>query len=310
MTDSGSGIRNNNYVFIDLDANGDGDFTDMSDMMVYAMSVVSDGLCEFELSTDLADGTYGFRARSSDAAGNSGTSEEAFVTISVGPRTIISDPSATLTSNESVSYTVTFEDVNFAESALTADDVVLNATGTADGTVSIEGSGTSYTITISNITGDGTLGISIPAGAAHDDSDNLSLAATSDTFTVDNTAPTVTIDQADDQADPSANMIAYFTVVFSEAVSDFDAGDVTLDGTATGTLLVAVASVGFDRTTYTVTVTGITAEGTVIAAIAADARPRRSRKRQCGVDQYGQHRDLRRGQLQAYCRHDSPRYGG
>ena len=72
-------------------------------------------------------------------------------------------------------------------------------------------------------------------------------------MTCDNARPTVTINQAAAQADPTNASPIIFTVVFSEAVTGFTAGDVTLGGTAGGTL------VGLSRrgaTTYTVAVTG------------------------------------------------------
>lgn len=50
-----------------------------------------------------------------------------------------------------------------------AEDVVLNRTGTAEGTVSTTRSGAfSRTVTISNLVGDGTLAISLPADIAQD----------------------------------------------------------------------------------------------------------------------------------------------
>jgi len=60
-----------------------------------------------------------------------------------------------------------------------------------------------------------------------------------------------------------------FRVVFSAAVSDFTAADVTLGGTAPGALIAAVAPVGSDGTTYDVSVSGMTGAGTVTASIAA-----------------------------------------
>src|SRR6266542_1451321 len=71
---------------------------------------------------------------------------------------------------------------------------------------------------------------------------------TQPTVTLDNTAPSVTIDQASGQADPTTTSPIHFTVVFSETVSDF----------ATGS-----------GTTYNVAVSGMTTRGTVIASLAA-----------------------------------------
>ena len=66
--------------------------------------------------------------------------------------------------------TVTYADANFnATSNLTnAGITLITKTGTAAGTCNVSGAGTSYTVTISNITGAGTLGISVGAGIASD----------------------------------------------------------------------------------------------------------------------------------------------
>lgn len=76
---------------------------------------------------------------------------------------------------------------------------------------------------------------------------------------------TVTINQGSGQADPTGDSSIVFDVVFSEAVTGFATGDVTLSGTAGATTAVVAGS----GTTYTVTVTGMTGDGTVIATIAA-----------------------------------------
>jgi hypothetical protein len=90
----------------------------------------------------------------------------------------------------------------------------------------------------------------------------------SGTFTLttpDVTPPTVTINQAAGQADPSNGSPINFSVVFSESVADFATGDVTLSGTAGST----TATVTGSGTTYNVAVSGMTGNGTVIATVAA-----------------------------------------
>src|SRR5205823_10752224 len=87
------------------------------------------------------------------------------------------------------------------------------------------------------------------------------------TVTVDITAPTVTINQAVGQADPTNTSPINFTVVFSEATTDFATGDVTLSGTAGAT----TATVTGSGTTYNVAVSGMTSSGTVIATIGIGA---------------------------------------
>ncbi|MDB5297036.1 MAG: Polymorphic rane protein [Phycisphaerales bacterium] len=86
----------------------------------------------------------------------------------------------------------------------------------------------------------------------------------------DSGPPTVTINQAAGQADPTAASPVVFTVVFSEPVTDFDdAADVVLSGTAGGTLAATITPVS--STQYTVSVSGMTTSGTVVATVPAAA---------------------------------------
>lgn len=91
---------------------------------------------------------------------------------------------------------------------------------------------------------------------------------------VNNVAPSVTINQAAGQADPTTSSPVRFTAVFSEPVSGFATGDVTLAGTAGATT--AVVTPAGTGTTFNVAVSGMTSAGTVIATIpagrATDAR--------------------------------------
>src|SRR5205823_6080872 len=80
------------------------------------------------------------------------------------------------------------------------------------------------------------------------------------------TPPTVTINQAAGQADPTSTAPITFTAVFSESVSGFTGSDVVIGGTAGGTKTVDVTG---GPSTYTVAVSGLTTGGTVIATIPA-----------------------------------------
>ncbi len=82
-------------------------------------------------------------------------------------------------------------------------------------------------------------------------------------ITIDTHSPTVTINQAAGQADPTRTAPIHFTVVFSEAVTGFSADDLLLGGTTPGTLTAVVTPV--DAITYDVTVSGMTGDGTVTA---------------------------------------------
>ncbi len=87
------------------------------------------------------------------------------------------------------------------------------------------------------------------------------------TITRDTTPPTVIINQAAGQADPTSGSPINFTVVFSEPVSGFASSDVTLGGTAGATIKTVTGS----GTTYNVAVSGMTQNGTVTATIPAGA---------------------------------------
>uniref|UniRef100_UPI0025D9041F beta strand repeat-containing protein n=1 Tax=Mucilaginibacter sp. TaxID=1882438 RepID=UPI0025D9041F len=76
-----------------------------------------------------------------------------------------------------VTYTVTYADANFNSSTLGTGDITLNTTGASTATVAVSNAGTTSTVTLSNITGVGTLGISIAAGTASDAAGNLAPAA-------------------------------------------------------------------------------------------------------------------------------------
>ncbi|MEG3974854.1 putative Ig domain-containing protein, partial [Microcoleus sp. herbarium8] len=85
---------------------------------------------------------------------------------------------------------------------------------------------------------------------------------------IDTTPPTVTINQASSQVDPTSNTLINYTVVFDQEVTGFDATDITFTG-ITG----AAATVTGDGTgqNYNVAVTGLTQPGALTATIAANA---------------------------------------
>ncbi len=86
---------------------------------------------------------------------------------------------------------------------------------------------------------------------------------------VGESAPTVTINQGAGQLDPTTASPITFDVVFSETVTGFIGSDVNLSGSTTpGTLTANVIGNG---TNYTVSVSGMTGAGNVIAIIPANA---------------------------------------
>lgn len=122
-----------------------------------------------------------------DNAGNANLASDTASVIydTVAPTIAISSPSLASTSSGPVSYTVTYADLNFNTSTLVPANVTLIKTGTANGTVSVTGSDNTRTVTISQITGEGTLKISIASNTANDlAGNNAPASAQSDDFIV------------------------------------------------------------------------------------------------------------------------------
>lgn len=84
---------------------------------------------------------------------------------------------------------------------------------------------------------------------------------------LDLTAPTVTVEQAAGQLDPTEERTVMFTVTFSEPVGGLADGDVVIGGTAGA----ATATVTGSGSVYTVTVSGATQNGTIVASVRAGA---------------------------------------
>ena len=89
--------------------------------------------------------------------------------------------------------------------------------------------------TVAAVLGNNTVTFNALSAAAHsnctikvtDAAGNQSAALAVNSFTIDITGPTVTINQASGQTDPTMGSTINFTVVFSESVSNFATGDVT-----------------------------------------------------------------------------------
>jgi hypothetical protein len=197
---------------------------------------------------------------------------------SLGPTIAISAPSVTTTLVGPVTYTVTYADAHFNASTLTVGNITLNSTGTANGTVAVSGTGLTRTVTISSITGSGTLGISIAAGTASDLLGNLSLAAgPSATFTV-GTPTTTAITNAATLASTPSQVGQAYTVNFTvTATSGNPTGSVTVsDGTVTctGTLAAGAGTTSTGTCNLTSTTAGVktlTATYTGVAPFAGSS---------------------------------------
>ncbi|MGI8653732.1 MAG: ExeM/NucH family extracellular endonuclease [Pyrinomonadaceae bacterium] len=167
-----------------------------------------------------------------------------------------SDTGASNSDNITSDNTPTFDIAGVTSGALVEllRDGAVVASGTA--------SGTSISLSDATAPADGTYSYTARQTSGGGGTGTQSTALS---ITIDTAAPTAAINQADNQADPTASSPINFTVVFSESVSNFTTGDVTLSGTAEAT----TATVTGEGTTYNIAVSGMTQSGTVIATIAA-----------------------------------------
>ena len=181
------------------------------------------------------------------------------------PTVSIGAPSAPATAGGPVSFVVTYADANLQAVRLTAADVTLNATGTT-GTISVVNNGGTYVVTVSNVTGNGTLGISIAAGTAIDTAGNLAPAAgPSAAFVVDNTNPRVSSIVLSDGGTSSPGS-ATLTVTLTEPVSGLSAANFSLTGSLAGASsfnVIAPAPGAFVSTIQVMVTIGGTGTGTL-----------------------------------------------
>jgi hypothetical protein len=130
-------------------------------------------------------------------------------------------------------------------------------------TRTVTGSGSVFNVAINNVKSDGgNVVVGIPAIAAQDTAGNPSLDSTSidNSVTVDNTAPTVTIDQSLGQADPAYSQPINFSVVFTEPVTGFGVSDVLFTGSTINTTSAIVGITG-SGSFYNVAVGNLISDG-------------------------------------------------
>ncbi|WP_456299503.1 DUF7933 domain-containing protein [Oleiphilus messinensis] len=134
------------------------------------------------------------------------------------PTVSISGPSAAQTISGPVSFTVNY--TNADQVNLNTSHVTLNKTGTADGSIAVtNGTTNPATVTVSSITGLGTLGISIAPGTGRNGSGNSGAPDPSSTFKVVG-APTLTMVINNDIVGPGQSTTAQFTLTYDANAPD------------------------------------------------------------------------------------------
>ncbi|HMM99089.1 MAG TPA: choice-of-anchor Q domain-containing protein, partial [Anaerolineales bacterium] len=197
------------------------------------------------------------------------TGGEEYTIDKTAPTVTITRADANPTNAASVDFSVTFsEDVVNVD----AGDFDLTTTGVPGASVyGISGSGNAYTVTVDAVLGDGTIRLDVSASSdikdlAGNDLDGLPYED-GEVYTVDKTAPTVTITRAD--ANPTNAASVDFTVTFSESVTNVDTSD--FDLTTSGVTGASVASVSGSGATYTVAVNTGTGNGTIRLDVSASS---------------------------------------
>ncbi|HOY68099.1 MAG TPA: Ig-like domain-containing protein [Candidatus Ozemobacteraceae bacterium] len=131
--------------------------------------------------------------------------------------------------------------------------------------------GTAYDVAVSGMTGNGTVIASLPANIVIDieGNENLPSASTDNQVVFDATAPAASVVRATGQTATTTADTANFTVTFTENVTGFTAAGVQITPPAGASPVAAVSAIS--STTYTVTLSGMTADGPYAVTIAANA---------------------------------------
>lgn len=179
---------------------------------------------------------------------------------------------ATPTAAPTVTWTVVFSE---PVTGVGTADVALVPTGVTGARVTgVGGSGTTWTVTASTGTGGGSLGLNVLDDDSVQDAAGNPLAGpgtgngafAGQTYALDRSAPTVTVNQRSGQADPTNSASLGWTVVFSKPVTGFDVDDLVRTSGTGGTL-----SVSGTGPTYDVVLAGPLTDGAYALSVRAGA---------------------------------------
>lgn len=139
------------------------------------------------------------------------------------PSITLGNPSVLLAKEGPVTFDVDYVDAEQVN--LLADNVTLNVTGDANADITVlNGDMTSAQVSLTNLTGEGTIGISLASGTARYSTNQAPAAGPSGVFAVDTNAPSVTL------SGPIGIQLADFVVdiAFSESVLGFEQSDINV----------------------------------------------------------------------------------
>ena len=196
-------------------------------------SVIGSGTADFAgafnlTSSVLREGSYQFSVLAIGSGGSTCSEGSVAYTVDTTPPLYtISAPTLALVHSTSAAVTYATSYISTASVNLQVANIILNTTGTATCTVAVAGGTTSApTVSLSNCTGSGSVGMSFNEGSATDAAGNLAASFPSRTFLVDNSGVTTAV------YNPATGVVstvpASVTLTFSEpldgtsvAASDF-----------------------------------------------------------------------------------------
>jgi hypothetical protein len=194
-----------------------------------------------------ANNTVGSYTVSASAAGGSGNADFLLTNLTTVASIVRVTDSPTNASN--IDFTVTFD---HAISGVQASNFSLTSTGSVTGTIaSVSGSGTTWTVTVDGISGDGTMGLDMVNDALVLPGVGNLPYTTGEAYTIDNTLPTVSITTAPSNPSGSTEASISFTATDSDGIASLEC---QLDGGAFEPCSSPVSYTGLGDGKHTVTV--------------------------------------------------------
>ncbi|MET0753143.1 MAG: FG-GAP-like repeat-containing protein, partial [Pyrinomonadaceae bacterium] len=239
-------------------------------VVMHVRNILSDGTVRGSIPANVATDIAGNFNQASTGTDNTITYDTTAPTVTINQAAGQPDPTVTLP----IVFDVVF---NEPVQAMNGNNPISLEGSTANVTyarISITGSGTNYKVYVSDVFADGEyIRASVRAGAVKDLSGNSSLASTGtdNTVTFDNDAPTVTINQATGQSDPTTTQPVVFTAVFSRPVVGLGNFDLSLDGSTADVSTADVRVIRNNDVNYTITVSNVTSNGQVRVSIPANS---------------------------------------
>ena len=216
----------------------------------------------------LADGVTDTASNTGPAADSNATTTLTLDRVVPSVSAFSCTPAEGTVSNTSLSCSLTFSEAPGSNAFSPAADLTIGGTATTWSAGSATGSGVGpYAFTVSRgaPAADGTLTLTVAAGAINDAATNSSSASGTLSYTIDTTAPTVSSFTSAVSSPANTTSIDY-TLTFSESVSGIAAGDFANAGTATSCTFTPSDASG---ASITLTVTDCSTSGTLQPRLAA-----------------------------------------